>query len=99
MNEPKVLILMNDSIKSKTLVVGDKKHEFTKTNRWVIIDDESKYKHLVGREYSIGNLDDSELLKWYRLNAKPQKKEVMTVDQMIAELKANGYIVYKSNKK
>lgn len=96
MIEPKMLRLINDSIKETTITIGDRLVKFNSKSRIATVNPgEDVSKYIASRNFVLGDLTEAFLLSWYRDNAKPEVKLELTEDEAVKFLKEKNYIVYK----
>ena len=108
--EPKLLRMVNPSIKSISVKLGDKSYLFDSRHSIHAIDPEADTSKLNRRDFVIGEVDDKTLINWYRslpeTNTVEVVKEVvkevpveMTEESAVEYLKARGYLAYKRKEK
>lgn len=96
MKEPKVLRLINENIKTCTVLIDGKSYLFSKKVREIVIPRESNVEsYLKTRNFVCGELDDKLALQWYRNNNFQESKPELTEEELVERLKDSGYVVYK----
>lgn len=99
--EPRVLRLVNTTIKSIEIDTGKRKLKFGKGITTHTIEADEDVSHLNRRDFVVCEADAETLLKWYRLNSA--KKETgnteMNEEEAVAFLKSKGYLAYKKGQK
>jgi len=100
MKEPKILRLVNDSIRSTSLFIDGKVYNFNDRIREVVVSPETDVESYTRtRNFVCGELSDAELLRWYKtLDFKKEEtiKEVEITEEIAVEfLKSKNYVAYK----
>lgn len=108
--EPKLLRIVNPSIKSVEIKLGGKSYVFDSRKQIHAIDAEDDVSHLNRRDFVVGEVDDKTLINWYRSLPEVTTTEVIkevvkevpieiTEESAVEFLKARGYLAYKRKEK